>query len=373
MTTPETTLLHLSLYGGAGPVFIQKLLRVCTHLPDLYGWTVSDWVGLMGATPEKGAQLVTHMRSYQLLHDELAHIERGNAHWMTLIDPHYPHALRAIHAAPPILYYRGSATALNNLQSLAIIGSRDANSYGARIIQSFVPPLVDAGFTIVSGGALGADTMAHRATLDADGITIAVLGSGLLQLYPQRNKRLFEEIIHAGGTVVSPFPMTMQPLPPHFPARNRIIAGLSRGCLVVQAAAKSGTRITANYALQEGRDVFVVPGIFDDPLSTGCHALARDGALLVTSAAEICTELGVSMGAVQTTIPAPTSIPSVKATPHVEPTSLRGRIKAIAQKPISFDELAVQLGLEYDVVQQELWDMQWQGLIQQDFTGRWHC
>jgi DNA processing protein len=166
----------------------------------------------------------------------------------------------------------------------------------------------------------------------------------------------------------------MEPLPQHFPARNRIISGLSRGCLVVQAAEKSGTRITAQYALQQGREVFVVPGNFDDPLSAGCHALAREGAALVTSAADICFELGIAtaVSEVQQKI-IPETAEVSKAAQRAEDNSPAARIKAAIRSPLSIDDLATQLGLDHDLVQQQLWDLQWQGAVQQDFTGRWQC
>jgi len=383
--TPQQVLLHLSLCDGFGPVFAQRLLQALpvsaqrqktlgiSDFNEIYSWTASDWISRVHVSEAKAAELVAHLRVTQLLEQEITQINKVNAQYVTLLDDDYPHALRSIHAPPAVLYYRGSLTTINNALALAIIGSRAANSYGMRIIKDFVPELVEAGFTIVSGGALGADSMAHKETLVSGGKTVAVLGSGLSKLYPRTNLRLFEDMIENGGAVVSSFPMLMEPLPQHFPARNRIISGLSRGCIVVQAAEKSGTRITAQYALQQGREVFVVPGNFDDPLSAGCHALAREGATLVTSAAEICAELGVAVAAqeVQQKI-----IPEVaevsKTVQSAKDVSPGGRIKAALRTPLSVDELAAQLGLDHDLVQQQLWDLQWQGAVQQDFTGRWH-
>jgi DNA processing protein len=353
---------------------MQRLLALrFVDYNEIYSWSVSDWIHRVHVSEGKAAEITAHLRLTKLLDQELTQLEKVNAAYVTLIDDDYPEALRTIHAPPPVLYYRGSLETINNQQALAIIGSRAANAYGMRIIKDFVPDLVEAGFTIVSGGALGADSMAHKETLVAGGKTVAVLGSGLSKLYPRTNLRLFEDMIENGGAVVSSFPMLMEPLPQHFPARNRIISGLSRGCLVVQAAEKSGTRITAQYALQQGREVFVVPGNFDDPLSAGCHALAREGATLVTSAADICNELGIAMAAqeVQQTIVAEASPQNAKSTPPVD-SSPAGRIKAALRSPLSVDELAMQLNLDHDLVQQQLWDLQWQGAVQQDFTGRWH-
>lgn len=367
MTQTDTTILHLTLCDNVGPQFIQRVLTACAgNLEEVYAWSITDLIHHVGITSKKAAELTTHLANHALLHVELALIERGEAQWMTIVDPRYPAALRAIHAPPSVLYWQGSLETITNTQSLAIIGSRSANSYGARIVKTFVPPLVDAGFAIVSGGALGADSMAHRETITADGKTVAVLGSGLLHWYPKTNKMLFKEIIATGGAIVSAFPMDMQPLPENFPARNRIIAGLSRGCIVVQAAAKSGTRITAEYALQQGREVFVVPGAFDDPLSAGCHALAREGATIVTSAADVLAELGINVAQ-----PPTEQIQQQTIAPEPRELTLADRIIAATRTPISVDELATQLNLDYDTVQQQLWDLQWRGKLQQDFTGRW--
>ena len=142
---------------------------------------------------------------------------------------------------------------------IAVVGSRSGTAYGKRAIQALIPPLVAQQWHIVSGGAMGIDAFAHQATLQAGGTTIAVLGSGLLQWYPAEHRRLFTEILEKNGTLLSAFPMNMEPLQGNFPARNRIIAGLSRACVVVQAAQKSGASITAKFALEQGREVFAVP------------------------------------------------------------------------------------------------------------------
>lgn len=374
MITSQQTLLHLSLCDGIGPVFIQRLLALDNlNINDIYAWKAADWVQRLSLEYAKATTLVTHLSSLRDLEQECTRMAKTDTSCVTLLDEQYPAALRAIYAPPPVLYYRGSLIAINNMQSIAVIGSRAANSYGARIIKDFVPDLVEAGFVIVSGGALGADSMAHKEALLAGGVTVAVLGSGLHTLYPKTNARMLEDMIDNGGAVVSSYPMLMEPHPGNFPARNRIIAGLSRGCLVVQAAEKSGTRITANYALQQGRDLFVVPGLFDDPLSAGCHALAKEGATLVTSAADICRELGIVVASQETqqTLFAKDVERTIEP-PKSADNSPAGRIKAALCVPMSVEELATQLGLEHDLVQQQLWDLQWQGAVQQDFTGRWH-
>jgi DNA processing protein len=379
--TNHEIILHLSLGEGIGPVLIQRIIAFCgNNLTDIYKWRSQEWQQSIGVSEIRGAHIVAHLSSVQAVTDELAHVMRVDAQWMSILDQRYPDALRSIHAPPPILYWFGNGDLLCQSDTLAVIGSRAANSYGATIIRALVPYLVQTGFTIISGGALGADSMAHHETLKVKGKTIAVLGSGLLHLYPRTNLKLFQDIIQHGGTIVTSFSMNMVALPANFPARNRIIAGLSRGCIVVQAAEKSGTRITANFALQQGREVFVVPGTFDDPLSAGCHILAREGATLITSAAQICEELGVvchdtnkqqSFCDIASNKTQKTSGKTYDtATP--EDQSLPVQIIHATKNAISIDELAIRLSLEQDVLQQQLWDLQWAGKIQQDFTGRWY-
>ena len=193
-----------------------------------------------------------------------------------------------------MLYIQGADLATFT-KCLAVIGSRDADRYGKQVIESLVPPLVEHGWSIVSGGALGADAMAHAATLKAGGKTIAVIGSGLLHPSPTSNLDLFDTILANDGALLSIFPLSMKSRPENFPIRNRIISGLSRGVIVAQGARKSGTRITAQYALEQGRDVFAIPGLIDNPLSEGCHALIQEGAKLISRVEDVFEEYGEVM------------------------------------------------------------------------------
>ena len=212
----------------------------------------------------------------------------------------------------------------------------------------------------MSGGARGADTMAHQKTLDHGGKTVAVLGSGLMRPYPPENDNLFSAIIEQGGALVSIFPLLMEPLAEHFPARNRVIAGLSRGCLVIQAAAKSGTKITAEYCLNQGREVFAVPGPINDPLSAGCHDLIGQGAKLVSNAADILAEFGYELPA---TVPIePQEKPGKKAQKPYVPAfqtsiiledPLEAAIVAACIKPCSVDELLEATGISLITFEQK--------------------
>ena len=207
------------------------------------------------------------------------HLLRGD-------DPRYPLRLKAIADYPGALLVSGGLALLHSAQ-LAVIGSRSHSWYGARWGKLFSETLAQKGITITSGLALGIDGVAHRGALAAEGKTIAVLGNGLEQVYPRRHANLAQQIIDNGGTLVSEFPLITPPLPAHFPRRNRIISGLSLGVLVIEAALRSGSLVTVRCALEQGRDVFALPGPIGNPGSEGPHWLIKQGAVPVTSPEDI--------------------------------------------------------------------------------------
>jgi DNA processing protein len=224
---------------------------------------------------------------------ERSALERLNAHLVPFSDPRYPAGLRPLPDAPPVLYVRGSLLADDKF-SLAIVGSRRASAYGLSIAERFSRELAGRGLTIVSGGARGIDTRAHRGALEAAGRTIAYVGCGLDVNYPAENKRLFEEIASEGrGAIVSEFAIGTMPEPWRFPARNRLISGTALGTLVIESPIDSGALITATDAANQGRDVFAVPGPIETGKNAGCHKLIQDGAKLVQSPQDILDELGV--------------------------------------------------------------------------------
>jgi DNA processing protein len=206
----------------------------------------------------------------------------------------YPELLKEINHIPPILYYRGRLETLNR-PAIAIVGSRRCTFYGQEVAYKLASELASAGVAIVSGMALGIDTAAHRGALECAGYTAAVLGCSLDRCYPPGNQELMDQISSC-GVILSEFALGTEPLPFNFPQRNRIISGLSHGTVVVEATAKSGSLITANYALEQNREVFAVPGNIGSPYSRGCHRLIKDGAKLVESAADIFDELALDRG-----------------------------------------------------------------------------
>lgn len=218
-----------------------------------------------------------------------------NKEIISIEDPNYPPLLKETFSPPLVLYIAGNGSALSTLQ-LAVVGSRHPTPLGLQHAEQFASHLSQSGFTITSGLAFGIDGASHRGALAAKGVTIGVAGTGLDRIYPASHRTLVNEIIDNNGAVISEFPLATPPLRMNFPRRNRIISGLSVGVLVVEAALRSGSLITAKLALNEGREVFAIPGSIHHPLARGCHYLIRQGAVLVEKAEDILAELS-SFGA----------------------------------------------------------------------------
>lgn len=370
----DLTILHLSLIRDIGPSTVAHLVA---HKPasisfaDIYQLSVQDLISYFGCTLTTAHKIVDGLKDRRAFEHELNLIERHAIAWVTIIDPVYPQLLSAIHAPPPVLYYKGVLP--NSEKMIAIVGSRKADSYGNRVINTLIPTLVKRSWIIVSGGALGIDCMAHKATLETGGTTLAVLGSGLLRPSPMQNYKVFKAIEETGGAVVSSFPLEEESYPGNFPARNRIISGLSRGVVVVQAANQSGASITARFAVEQGREVFAVPGNFDDPLSVGCHALIQEGAKLITSVNDILQEFG------ETELPQPHKDPLreqmvIPATNTEDLSAIddpKMKIIKACKNPCNVDELMLITGISLHELNGYLFDLQLSGCIEQDFTGKW--
>ncbi|OGX08046.1 MAG: DNA protecting protein DprA [Omnitrophica WOR_2 bacterium GWA2_47_8] len=243
--------------------------------------------------PEQAIQHIESFPQESFFLNEEKLIAAHKADVITLWDKDYPKTLKEISNPPVVLYVKGTLNK-DEEPALAIVGSRQASIYGMTMAEKFALELAELGITIVSGLAKGIDTFAHRGALKAKGRTIAVLGSGLANLYPRDNKKLFEEIAE-NGAVISEFPMTTEPLSYNFPQRNRIISGLSLGVLIVEAALKSGALITSDFALEQGKEVFALPGKIDSPNSKGVHQLIKQGAKLSTHRDDILEELKVPL------------------------------------------------------------------------------
>jgi DNA processing protein len=255
---------------------------------------------------------------------------------LTPEDVRYPALLLETPDPPAVLYAAGQIDRL--LQpAVAVVGSRNASAQGIRNAEAFARSLSDAGVCVVSGLALGIDAAAHRGGLRGAGSSIAVLGSGIDVIYPRRNADLFDQLT-AAGLVLSEFPLSTAPIPPNFPRRNRIISGLARGCLVVEAALASGSLVTARIAVDLGRDVFAVPGSIHSPLAKGCHYLIKQGAKLVETAQDVLDEL--ALGPHRGTVP---MAQQTDAEPEVSTV-----LAALGHDPCDLDSLAARTHLSID-------------------------
>lgn len=367
----EHIILHLSLIEGIGPGTIQKLIERLQNIGILYDLKIND-LCQYGFNVKQARLIVEGLADQSILSTEIELLQRYNIKLVTCIDKSYPDLLKHIHLPPSVLYYKGANLSMFE-KNIAIVGSRKADQHADQIISSWMPGLIESGWTVVSGGAIGADTMAHRAALRLGGNTIAVFGSGLLYPYPRSNMRMFETIAEQGGALVSPFPLQKQPLSGNFPARNRIISGLSQACLVVQAAKKSGASITAEFALEQGRMVFAVPGSVFDELHEGCHALIKEGATIVGSMHELLVELGEANPAAPTKQMSIVSIRQPRQPLPSEASIEQQVIYYCLDKALSIDELIQHTDLSLDEMHDQLFNLQLAGKIEQNAVGLWQA
>ncbi|SDK43549.1 DNA-processing protein DprA [Microbulbifer yueqingensis] len=290
--------------------------------------------------------------------DEIDRCAHAGARLIHHADDDYPGLLREIQRPPPVLYLRGDPAVLH-LPQIAVVGARRATRAGLDNARAFSRELAAGGFAITSGLALGVDAAAHRGALDGGGVTLAVLGSGVDRLYPRGNGALAEEIIAGGGAVLSELPMHSAPEAGNFPRRNRIISGLSRGVLLVEAALRSGSLITARLALEQNREVFAIPGSIHNPMARGCHDLIKQGAALVETSADIVAQMGgVYIPATTTAPPGPPLTAEEEAI-----------VTALGGDPRSLEQLAADTTAETGTLMATLLQMELAGLVEQVASG----
>lgn len=336
---------------GIGPVRLRALQEYYGGLDR--AWRASaaslNAIGL----DQRSITALLHFRAHLDLDAELARVRQAGLSLLTLDDPAYPRLLREISGPPPLLYIKGELTPTDEW-AVAVVGTRVADQYGKEATRHLVAGLVEQGITIVSGLAYGIDTVAHQTALDAGGRTLAVLGCGLDIIYPQPNTRLATDITRRGA-LISEHPLGTRPDARHFPARNRIVSGLSLGVLVVEAGRDSGALITANMAGEQGRDVFAVPGNIFNPKAQGVNYLIQNGAKLVMSVNDILEELNlrtvVEQRAVQLALP--------------ENDTERALLQQLSVEPVHIDEISRQAGLPITVVSSTLALMELKGLVRQ--------
>ncbi|MCK9530291.1 MAG: DNA-processing protein DprA [Gammaproteobacteria bacterium] len=333
---------------GLGSVGIRELLEHAGNLERLFCAPPADLNPALTA--------VLRRPDWATAEADLAWADGDQRHILPLDDPRYPPLLGALPDAPPVLFVLGDPTALSAPQ-LAMVGSRNPTPTGAETAYAFARHLAGAGLVITSGLALGVDAASHKGALDAPGQTIAVAGTGLDRVYPARHKGLAHAIA-AEGALVSEFPPGTPPLPHHFPRRNRIISGLSAGTLVVEAALGSGSLITARTAVEQGREVFAIPGSIHNPLARGCHRLIREGAKLVETAADVLEELAPQLRAALAQPEAADRTPAVE----LDPAACR-LLESLDQAPTSVDLLVERSGLTAETVSSMLLVLELQGYV----------
>lgn len=303
--------------------------------------------------------------------------QEGN-HLISLFDDEYPFLLRQISTAPPVLFVKGEQAVISSPQ-IAIVGSRDYSHYGEHWARYFSSELVKNDIVVTSGLAIGIDGFCHQQVVSQQGQTVAVLGSGLDQVYPARHKKLAQQILENGGALVSEFFPKQPPIAVNFPRRNRIISGLSLGTLVVEAKINSGSLITARYALEQGREVFALPNSVQNPYAQGCHKLIKEGALLVENIEDILEAISmqqqpetISQGSL---FPEPPPKQAVRSAPKFAKNnpnltaSQKAIVSNISLEPISADDLAEVCKMDIANLLVELLNLELEGVVKQVSGG----
>jgi DNA processing protein len=349
--------IALSRVKGLGCVSFKKLAAHFTDPTKVFSATAPDLM----AVPELDHSVIDGLLSFsdwEAVAEEIRRTERAGAKIVTFLDANYPARLRMIADPPPLLYVKGELGAKDE-KAVAVVGSRSASDYGCRVARDLCRGLVSLGFTVVSGMARGIDGMAHETALSAGGRTIAVLGSGVDRAYPPEHDKLYRRICETGA-VVSELPIGTRPLAYHFPARNRLISGLSLGVVVVEATEKSGSLITASLALEQGREVFAVPGEVGSSRSRGAHRLIRQGAKLVESVDDIIEEI------------APQLLPrrgeawkEPRRLPENASDGARKVFALLQERPLQIDEVIEASGFTSPRVSEILLELELQGYLRQ--------
>jgi DNA processing protein len=341
--------LSLSLTRGLGGESARRLLKEFGSPDAVFAASISS---LKTVVKSDVAAEISAGIAEEAIASTLAWLEDANNHIFTLADEDYPQALLNIPDPPLLLYVKGRPDLLNRT-ALAIVGSRNATPQGAGNAEAFAKTLSDAGLCIISGMAHGIDAAAHRGALRGQGSSIAIVGTGLDKVYPAANRELAHALAQQGA-MISEFPLGTPPLAANFPRRNRLISGMSAGCLVVEAGLQSGSLITARLALEQGRDVFAIPGSIHAPQSKGCHALLKQGAKLVETAQDILEELG-------SLLPTPTRNPVTKSADMQDPDFVL--LDHLGFDPVDVDTLRARSGLTVAELSAMLLTLELEGLI----------
>ncbi len=348
---PQAYWIGFNKVPGIGPTRLASLLALCGSIEA--AWKASIQQLQQAGLDRRSQNNLLEARRTLDLAKAWQQIERANVTVLTWDDADYPSNLREIDAPPPVLYVRGTLYPADAV-AIAVVGTRRASAYGREVAHMSATELAHNQVTVVSGLALGVDAIAHKAALAAGGRTLAVLGSGVDQLYPAQNRELAHQIIE-NGAIISEYPLGTRPEANNFPPRNRIISGLSRGIVVVEAGVQSGSLITATFAAEQGRVVFAVPGSILHPGSTGCNQLIRDGAVPFLSVNDVLDHLDLARFTIQHAVR--------HTTPH---DPLESELLAnLSHEPRHIDELVRRLAWSSAQVNSTLIMMELKGMIRQ--------
>ena len=361
--------LKLINTDGVGPVTFKKILEKCGSVDKALGASVKELSEIEGIG-FKTAEAITRTRDKFDSAGELELAEKLGVRIINIEDEEYPQLLKDIYDPPAVLYIKGTIKKEDNL-AIAIVGARRCSLYGEEQAARLAHLLSSAGVTICSGMARGIDSSAHQGAMAGGGRTIAVLGCGLSHIYPPENKKLFEQISQMGACV-SELPLRTGPLGENFPARNRLIAGLSLGTIVVEAGFNSGALITAKFACEYGREVMAVPGKVDSPLSKGAHQLIKQGAKLVESVADVTDALGYVGESVKEQVVSAARRAEEKSGATLFDT---GRLKlndgertvydCLNTEPMHIEQIVAESGLQAGSINSALISLQLKGAVKQ--------
>lgn len=354
--------LAWSQMSGVGTVLMRRLEEHFNSLENAWQANARDLVQVKGLGKQLVERITSERASIQPEEFIVLHTKKNPNFW-TPADPEYPSLLLEIPSYPPVLYYRGQIDQNENQGTkpiVAIVGTRSPSEYGKRWTNKISSLLAENGFTIISGLATGIDTESHRACLEAGGRTLAVFGTGIDVVYPKENKSLAEKILDQ-GMILSEYPAGTKPDKIHFPQRNRIVAGLSRATLVLEAPLKSGALITARCANDFGRDVYVLPGRLEDERSIGCLSLIDQGAHVIISENDLLQKLGAIPPLENTK---QLSLFTEQLAPKLEPR-LEQVFRALGPEPTPFDVIVQNSGVDAAIASGNLLELELMGLVSQ--------